>query len=88
MALTAIPAAAMPSCPSRNRVLCMANPNDASCVRFVRVRVCAPGDAGVCAQVPYKTIVPLISLGFRLPMATTIVTAETLGFVPGMPPCP
>lgn len=88
MTLTAIPAGAMPACPARNRIICMDNPNDSSCVRFVRVRVCAPGDANACSQVPYKTIVPLIGLALRLPTATTIVTAETLGFATGTPPCP
>lgn len=88
MTLTPIATGAMPSCPARNRVICMQDPNDPSCIRFVRVRMCDPGDSGACTQVSYQTIVPFVSLPVRLPMATTIVTAETLGFSPGMPLCP
>jgi hypothetical protein len=88
MTLTPIDAAAMPSCPARNRVICMQDPNDPGCIRFVRVRMCEPGDPGACTQASYQTIVPFVSLPVRLPMATSIVTAETLGFTPGMTPCP
>ncbi len=88
MTMSPIPAGAMPSCPARNRVICMADPNDASCIRFVRVRVCDPSDTGACSAVQYKTLVSLIGLPVRLPAATTIVAAGALGFVPGMTPCP
>jgi hypothetical protein len=65
------------SSPAANRVTCLRNPNDANCVRLVRVQVCQPGTD--CEPVPYEPIFPLISLPFHLPVARTIVAAETLG---------
>jgi Flp pilus assembly protein TadG len=74
----------MPSSPARNRLNCAENPNGPSCIRLVRVRVCAPGAAGPngCGSVPYKTIVSLIPMPFDLPVSTTIMPAETLGQAP------
>ncbi|RJG11629.1 TadE/TadG family type IV pilus assembly protein [Massilia cavernae] len=86
--ITPIPAALMPTCPARNRVTCMTNPNSPSCIRFVRARICDPGDASVCNPVRYRTLVSLVDLPMNLPVATTIVSADTLGFSPGMTPCP
>jgi hypothetical protein len=88
MALAPIGASSMPTCPARNRLTCMANPNDPSCIRFVRVRVCATEDPSACTPVRHKPIVPLISLPIDLPRSSTIAVAETLGFTPGMTPCP
>jgi len=88
MSLTPIPAGGMPSCPARNRLICLEDPNNPSCIRFVRVRVCDPADTGACNQVTYQTILPFISLPIRLPTSTTVVPAESLGFTPGMTPCP
>lgn len=84
-AQTPIPASSMPGCPVRNRIICTADQNDASCVRFVRVRICEPGSN--CTQVPYKTMLPLVTLPINLPMATTIVKAQSLGYAPGMAIC-
>lgn len=86
--MTPIPAAAMPACPARNRVTCTANPNDAQCVRLVRVRICAPGDVSTCQSVRYAPLFGMFPAGAKLPVSTTIVAAETLGFLPGSPPCP
>lgn len=88
LTLTPIGSGAMPTCPARNRLTCLADPNSPSCIRFVRVRVCATDDASECQRVRYSPIVPLVSLPLDLPLATTIATAETLGFRPGMTPCP
>jgi Flp pilus assembly protein TadG len=87
MTLTAMPPGTLPSSPARNQVVCMADPNSANCIRFVRVRVCAPGgDANVCDPVEYVPMLPLISLSsLTLPPSTTIVKAETLGYQPGQP---
>lgn len=86
LALT--PIATLPSCPARNRVICMSDPNDSTCIRFVRARVCQPGTTDRCVPLPYKTVFPLIGLPMSLPTAPTIVSAETLGFVQGALPCP
>jgi hypothetical protein len=87
MTLTPIAAADLPACPARARINCAANPNGASCIRFVRVRVCAPG-GGDCDPVPYQPMLPLLTLGYALPVSTTIAKAESLGFVPGSSLCP
>lgn len=80
--------ATLPSCPARNRLNCVTDPYSASCIRFVRVRVCQSGEGETCTPVRYRMVFPLISLPIDLPRASTIVTAETLGFTPGMGPCP
>lgn len=84
---TPIPAAALPANPARNQEICMANPNDAGCIRLVRVRVCLAAGSQ-CVPVPYQTIVSLIRIPFPLPISTTIVTAETLGRPAGIATVP
>jgi hypothetical protein len=81
-----IPQASLPASPASNKLLCLSDPNDAGCIRFVRVRVCEPGDAGTCNAVGYKSIFPFINLPFNLPTALTIARAESLGFIPGSMP--
>lgn len=76
--LTQVPT--LPASPMINRSTCIADPNDASCIRFVRVRICQPGAASACDPVRYTGLVPLlIPLTFNGPTATTIVTAASLG---------
>lgn len=87
-AMAPIATAQLPSCPARNRVTCTADPNDARCIRFVRVRVCDPSDAAGCKPVYYQSLFGLFPRTARLPTSTTIVPAATLGYVPGAPPCP
>ena len=84
---TPITAGTLPASPTRNQEICMSNPNDAGCIRLVRVRMCLPG-GGQCVPIPYVSIVSLIPLPFPLPVATTIVTAETLGRPAGVAPVP
>jgi hypothetical protein len=89
LTLTPIPTASLPACVARQRLNCVADPNGASCIRFVRVRLCAPGSAdGACDPVQYQTLMPLISFPATLPTSTTIVRAESLGMQPGSPMCP
>ncbi len=80
-----IPAAAMPLCPARNRLTCTADSNSPNCIRFVRVRVCRPGTN--CDPVPHATMSSLVELPISLPLSTTIMKAESLGYAPGMPMC-
>lgn len=77
-----VPVVALPPCANSARRICMANPNAPDCVRFVRVRICAPGAPGECEPVGYRTALPLLTFGSMLPRATTIATVESLGFVP------
>lgn len=74
-----VPVTSLPSSPGANRSTCIADPNDPRCIRFVRARICVPGDATSCDRVPYTTVISLIPFPFYLPRATTIVAAETLG---------
>jgi hypothetical protein len=62
----------------------MSDPNDARCIRLVRVRVCQPGGGNQCNPVPYQSLVSLIP--FPLPISTTVSLAETLGRPAGLPP--
>ena len=80
-----IPSGSLPGCPARNRLICTADANSPSCIRFVRVRVCAPGSN--CAPVAHQTLVSLVDLPMNLPTSTTIMRAESLGYKPGMPMC-
>jgi hypothetical protein len=75
---------ALPASPQENREICMADPNAARCIRLVRVRICLPESD--CDPVPYQTLVSLVPMPFPLPVSTTIVTAETLGLPPRVPP--
>ncbi|GJI96802.1 hypothetical protein RugamoR57_35200 [Duganella caerulea] len=87
-AMTEIPAAALPACTANNRITCMKDPYDASCIRFVRARICDPAVTATCNHVPYQTLLSLVSLPLSLPNATAIANAETLGATVGAVPCP
>lgn len=86
--LTVIPTASLPACPVNNRITCMKDPYDASCIRFVRVQICDPAATDTCNSVQYKTLFSLVSLPLRLPKATAITSVETLGASVGDAPCP
>lgn len=86
LTLAPIDDSALPSSTAQNRMRCMADPNNASCIRFVRVRICSVGSTAACGAVTYKTIMPLIAFAPTFPMSTTIVPAGTLGYQPGMAP--
>lgn len=87
LSLTPIPAASLPACPARAQLNCVADPNGASCIRFVRARLCAPGTAE-CGEVLYQPLFPLTGINLALPQATTITKAESLGYQPGSTLCP
>lgn len=87
-ALTEIATAALPACTVNNRVTCMKDPYDASCIRFVRARICDPGVTSSCNSVQYKSLFSLVTLPLNLPKATAITNAETLGATVGAAPCP
>ncbi len=86
-ALAAVPVTVMPGCPQRNRINCLDDPHGASCIRFVRARLCVPGDGARCERVPYRPVLPLLGMMFpsgagavRLPSGTTMAVAESLGY--------
>jgi len=88
LAMTPIPAAALPYCPVNNRINCMKDPYGASCIRLVRAQICDPAVTDSCVNVRYQGLFSLVSLPIMLPKATAIVGAETLGAMPGDAPCP
>jgi hypothetical protein len=88
VAMTAIPAAALPSCPANNRINCMKDPYGASCIRLVRAQICDPAVTDSCVNVRYQGLFSLVSLPINLPRASSIASAETLGAAPGDAPCP
>jgi len=82
-----IPPANLPACPAGNRLACLIDPNGASCISLVRVRICDPASTDDCTPVKYQTLLSFIPLPIKLPTAPIILPAQTLGFVPGTPPC-
>jgi Flp pilus assembly protein TadG len=88
LTLARIDQSAWPSCAAQNRQICMRDPNADNCIRFVQVSVCDTADATNCKPVNSTTTLPLITLNIPLHRATTIATAESLGYSMGMSPCP
>lgn len=86
--LQRVPTSPLPASAAANRQICMADPNNSGCVRFVRVRICEPGNAGSCAAVAYLPLFPLVPLALKLPTSSTVTPAESLGFQAGMNPLP
>jgi Flp pilus assembly protein TadG len=82
------PVTAAPVCPAQNVVNCTIDPNGTSCIRFVRVRICA-AVGGTCAPLPYATLTGLLPglPSLTLPISTSIAKAGTLGFQPGAGSC-
>jgi hypothetical protein len=76
----ATPTVPTPTSPQLNAAVCLANPADAACARFVSVRLCLPGTN--CSRVRY---VPLASLpgiallNIDMPYFTAIAPVETPG---------
>lgn len=88
-ALTQAPIATanLPACPMRNRLICDADSSDARCVRLVRARICDPAETE-CVPVRYQPLSSMPMLSIDLPIATTIVRAESLGYSPTQTMCP
>ena len=82
--LTRVATSPVPACAAENRRICLADPNDPSCIRFVRVRICEPDGSNSCNAVSFNVLLPLVPLNIKLPISSTVATAESLGFVPGM----
>ena len=88
LSMTAIDPATLPGDAADNRYICMADPNAANCIRLVQVQVCDPSAPDACLPVTSQMLIPIIDLRVPLHKATTIVAAESLGYVPGGLPHP
>jgi len=77
----------LPACPEENIVNCNADPDGATCIRFVRVRLCAESGGANCTRVDYQ---PIISANFfpgaplQYPTFATVTPVTTLGHRPGV----
>lgn len=75
-----------PTCPAQNYINCNTDPEGPSCVRFVRVRLCAEGSGPACTRANY---VPIMGAAFfpggplQYPTFATVTPAGTLGYKPG-----
>lgn len=85
MSMESITSGDLPTCPARNKLICTANMASPSCIRLVRVRICKPGTN--CEPVPYSPGFPFFPVLINVPMATTIVKAQSLGYTHGMELC-
>ena len=81
-----MPESSWPAGPAQNRRNCMANPNGADCIRFVRVQVCDNASTSACSAIRSTVSFILGNFSIDLPKATTIAPAESLGYLPGMSP--
>ncbi|UUZ51319.1 hypothetical protein LP420_18720 [Massilia sp. B-10] len=75
------------ACPEQNIINCNQDPDGASCIRFVRVRLCSEGGGADCSWVPYE---PIVSANFfpgaplHFPTFATVTPVATLGHQPGV----
>jgi Flp pilus assembly protein TadG len=75
------------SCPARVRQNCLTDQYGSTCVRAVRVQMCTEAGSGTCTPIKYQGLLPFVNFNVNLPISTTIVKAETLGYVPGDAVC-
>jgi hypothetical protein len=69
-----------PACPEQNIINCTNDPLGASCIRFVRVRLCKPGtDCTPVSFVPAVGLDALANLNIELPTFATVAPVEALG---------
>ncbi|WEF32319.1 TadE/TadG family type IV pilus assembly protein [Pseudoduganella chitinolytica] len=83
-----VPVAPLPACPLQNAANCTENQNGAACIRFVRASICAAGGPD-CTALPYRLLTgfgPGMA-NLRVPTASTVVKAESLGYRPGVNTC-
>jgi hypothetical protein len=78
------PVSPMPADPAQNLINCTINPNGDSCIRFVQVRLCAPGSS--CSRVSYTPMVGLDHLfpAMNFPTFAAITPVTSLGRKPGV----
>lgn len=76
----------LPACPEQNIINCNVDPEGASCIRFVRVRLCVESSGASCSRMDY---VPMVGVNFfpggplQFPTFATVTPVATLGHQPG-----
>jgi Flp pilus assembly protein TadG len=81
------------TCPVKNINVCLNNPADASCIRFVQASVCQPGtgeaNENTCAPVKFVPMVSMFStiLNIDIPSSPVVMPAESLGYRPSATAC-
>lgn len=79
------------TCPVKNINVCLNNPADASCIRFVQASVCQPGtgETNACAPVQFVPMVSMFAdlLNIAIPSSPVIMPAESLGYRPSATAC-
>ena len=79
------------TCPVKNINICLNNPADASCIRFVQASVCQPGtgETNACVAVQFIPMVSLFSdlLDIAIPSSPVTMPAESLGYRPSATAC-
>ena len=90
--LATTPVTPLPACPRQHMLACLADPNGAGCIRFVRARLCQPGGAaGTCGAVPFQFLLPGLASLFgavadvSMQRATTVTPAASFAYLPGAP---
>ncbi|GAB3407495.1 pilus assembly protein [Massilia agilis] len=83
-----IPTASLPETPAKNLATCTADANAPTCIRLVRARICDPVNSSGCDAVTAESVFPLVKLPLPMPLSTTIVPAQSLGYTtPACLPC-
>jgi Flp pilus assembly protein TadG len=79
------------TCPTKVISDCLTNPAGPSCIRLVVAQICDPATTSSCTGIKYQpSILASFIPGFStltLPISTTIMPAESLGFRPSSPGC-
>ncbi|WP_426193407.1 TadE/TadG family type IV pilus assembly protein [Massilia sp. DWR3-1-1] len=73
---------AVPTSPGANRQNCLFNPYASNCIRLVRARICEPQVTDSCRPMQFRPMITFFPFSVPLPMATTIVKAQSLGEQP------
>jgi Flp pilus assembly protein TadG len=72
-----------PASAADNRHNCAVDPYAGNCVRLVRARICNPAITASCEPMNFKPMTSLFKVQIPLPIATTIVKAQSFGAGPG-----
>lgn len=79
------------TCPVKNINICLNDPTDSACIRFVQASVCQPdtGETNACVAVKFVPMISMFSdlLDIDIPTSTVVMPAESLGYRPSATAC-